>query len=343
VVWAYMTREEASGSPILMGGMPGIPTPPLSPYLDNLNVTPAELELGDNVTISFDIRNMDSQSITYMVDIQIGYLTFPVDVELEAYEFKTMSRTMFPTAVGIYNVTVIGMTGNFTVKAAPLPAEFVVSDLTITPEEADIGEEVEISFTVMNIGELPGDYSFTIGIEGPLLVVSKEMTGSLEAGESEVASYMLVEDVPGTYSVEVEGLTGSFTMKAAPEPEFEVSDLTVTPEEIELGDEVTLSFVITNKDSRSFVFVPFVQIGEITIMDGVELEGHESRTVSHTMIPESVGDYEVEVDGLTGSFTVKEPSKPPLSPVYVAGILIVIVAASAIIYTLRRRQVVTKA
>jgi len=51
--------------------------------------------------------------------------------------------------------------------------------------------------------------------------------------------------------------------------------------------------------------VPFVQIGDTMIMEDVELEGHESRTVSHTIKPESVGDYEVEVDGLMGSFTVK--------------------------------------
>jgi PKD repeat protein len=53
VVWAYMTEEEASGSPILIGGMHAIITPPLPPYLSDLIMTPEELELGGGCHYKF--------------------------------------------------------------------------------------------------------------------------------------------------------------------------------------------------------------------------------------------------------------------------------------------------
>jgi len=327
VAWAYMTsEEEASGSPILVGGTLA---PPLPPILSNLTITPEEVEIGNNVTIGVDIENIDSQSFTYNFTMQIGELTLLVDVKLESYESKTVKRTITPSFVGLYDVQVDGLVGIFEVKTLPKPAEFEVSDLTIVPVKVEPGEEVDINFTVTNIGELPGDYSFTIGIAGPLLVVSKEMTGSLEAGESEVASYMLTEDVPGTYSVEVDGLKDSFEVKIIPSAGFVLSNLTITPSKIEFGEEITVSFIIRNADSRPFVYVPHVQIGEITIMDYVELEGHESKVIVHTINQETAGDFEVEVDGLTGSYTVKPRWMRPENIVW---IIFVIIVAATILY-----------
>jgi len=52
------------------------------------------VQVGDDVTISFDIENIDNQSFTYIVTMRVGELTLLVDVELGAYESKTVSRTM---------------------------------------------------------------------------------------------------------------------------------------------------------------------------------------------------------------------------------------------------------
>ena len=342
VVWAYMTAEEASGSPILIAGMHAIITPPLPPFLDNLAVTPLELELGDNVTVSLDIMNPNDGAIGYGFDMEIGDLTLKIWVDLEAYESKTVSRTITPTEVGTYNVTVIEMTGNFTVKAPPKPSEFVVSDLSITPEEFELGEGIDvwsfrITVDVENVGEQEGTHTVDLKVDGDVIQAG---TVILWGGEETMIVFDVTRGV-GSYTVEVDGLTGSFTVTAYPKlPEFEVSDLIITPEEIELGDEVTVTFVITNADSRSYVFVPFVQIGDTMIMEDVELEGHESRTVSHTITPESVGDYDVTIDGFEGSFTVKP--RPTVTiwmqPGYVAGILIAIVAVGATIYFIWKRK-----
>jgi len=104
---------------ILVASASAQPPIPLPPFLSNLTITPAEIERGDDVTISLDIMNPNNQTFAYIVTMEIGELTLQVDSDMGVYESKTLSRTITPGAVGVYYVTVDGMTGNFTVNPKP--------------------------------------------------------------------------------------------------------------------------------------------------------------------------------------------------------------------------------
>jgi len=350
VVWAYMTAEEASGSPIVIAGMHAITPPPLPPILDNLTITPAELELGDNVTISFDIQNLDSQSFTYYVNMKIEnindppptwppyHLTLLVDVDLEAYESKTVSRTITMDTVGDFNITVDGMTGSFKVGTWPplKPAEFVVSDLTITPEEFELGEVLDIytfkiTVNVTNVGEQEGSHTVDLKVDGEVV---ESGTVMLRGGEETSIMFDVTKGV-GSYTVEVDGLTGSFVLKPYLIPlrpaEFVVSDLFASPE-VEEGEDVTFSVKVTNiGETEGSYTVEFKVDGETIETETVTLARGESTTVSFEETW-SAGAYQVNVEDLTETFIVKKPIPFWMRPGYVAGILIVIVSAGAIIY-----------
>jgi hypothetical protein len=197
------------------------PLPPLPPILSNLAITPAELESGGEVTIGLDIENIDSQSFTYIVTMQIGELTLLVDVELGAYESKTVSRTITLDMVGVFNVTVDGLSGSFTVKAPPKPAEFEFSSLRIfypgvNPPEVKAGQTVTITISIEaeNVGELEGGHTVELKVDGEV-IDSKEVT--LGGGASETVLFEVTRG-EGTYEVEVEGITDSFTVN--PQPSF---------------------------------------------------------------------------------------------------------------------------
>jgi predicted amidohydrolase YtcJ len=195
------------------------PLPPLPPILSNLTITPAEIESGDEVTIGIDIENNDSQSFTYIVTMQIGELTLLIDVELEAYESKTVSRTITHDIPGDYIVTVDGLTGSFTVKAPPKPAEFEFSSLRIfypgvTPPEVKAGQTVTVTVSIEaeNVGELEGGRTVELKVDGEM-IDSKGVT--LEGGASATVLFELTRG-EGTYEVEVEGFTDSFTVNQEP-------------------------------------------------------------------------------------------------------------------------------
>jgi len=210
-------------------------TPPLPPILSDLTITPAEIEIGYTVTVRFDIENIDSQAFVYTVATQVGNLTGLIDIELEAYESKTVSRvithgiTIPSDIIGIIHVQVGGLTGSFEVKTPPLkPAEFEFSNFEITPKEVELGMRVTVSVDVTNVGEEMGGYTVELKLDGEV-VDSKEIppfggvypdfdrvTASVSFGVKTGVFATPQGDIErreGTYQVEVEGLTGSFTVK----------------------------------------------------------------------------------------------------------------------------------
>ncbi|MBA7631613.1 hypothetical protein ES703_39146 [subsurface metagenome] len=92
-------------------------------------------------------------------------------------------------------------------------AAFTASELLIIPTEVDIGETVNTIISIANTGGQSGSYEVTLKING-LVEASKNVT--LAAGDSELVSFDIVKDTAGTYSLDVAGLTGSFTVKEKP-------------------------------------------------------------------------------------------------------------------------------
>jgi len=315
-----------------VSAQPPIPTPPLPPIFTNLTITPEETEPGNEVTISFTITNSDNQTFTYTAIMQIGELNFPIDVELEAYESKTVSRTITQYIPGDYNVTIDSLEGSFTVKfhdipTPPLPPYF--SELTVTPSELERGDNVTISFDIRNLDSQSITYGVTMWIENaafpppfwPPYDVTLKIWVDLEAYESKTVSQNITLDTIGEYHVWVEGLTGSFTVGTwPPEPplkpaELVLSVLSITPEEAELWEGIDvwafkITVNVTNVGEQEGMDKINLRVdGSIVDWRMVKLNGGEQATIIYD-VTRGVGSYTVEVDGLTGGFEVKAPPKP---------------------------------
>lgn len=122
------------------------------------------------------------------------------------------------------NNTVTAQISNFTlftILAYIRPAAFTASELFIAPPEVDIGEAVDITILIANTGGQSGSYEVTLRVNG---VVEESKTVALAAGDIELVSFSTIKDTAGTYSLDVAGLTASFTVKEKP-----VAPPTVTP------------------------------------------------------------------------------------------------------------------
>lgn len=93
----------------------------------------------------------------------------------------------------------------------PKPADFEVSNFTITPTEALVGDTVTITVYVSNTGEVTGTYAPALTING-VTVETKDV--SVPGGASETVTFTVVKEEAGTYSIGVDGLTQSLTVKA---------------------------------------------------------------------------------------------------------------------------------
>lgn len=91
-----------------------------------------------------------------------------------------------------------------------LPAAFTSSSLSVSPLEVDMGETVTVSILLSNTGEEEGSYTVTFKING-VVAATREIT--LAGGISETVTFTTTRDKAGSYSVNIDGLTGSFTVK----------------------------------------------------------------------------------------------------------------------------------
>lgn len=98
-----------------------------------------------------------------------------------------------------------------TVAALPDLGEFEVGGLSISPETVEPGEIVTISVDVENVGTGTSTYTVNLKIDGTT-EESTELT--LAAGEDETVTWTVSKTAAKTYNVDVNGLTGSFTLEA---------------------------------------------------------------------------------------------------------------------------------
>ena len=100
----------------------------------------------------------------------------------------------------------------FAVLAYAYPATFVASNLSITPDEVGIGEEVAISVLITNTGNLTGSYEVTLNIDEAVVDTQKV---TLAGGTKITVTFKISEDAADTYSVSIGDLSGSFVVKPA--------------------------------------------------------------------------------------------------------------------------------
>jgi len=91
-------------------------------------------------------------------------------------------------------------------------AEFQISDLTVTPTDAEVGEEVSVSVRITNVGGQTGSYTFPLTVNQ---TTEETRTVILEQGESTTTEFKVTKQTLGTYAVEIAGLVSPFTVSEA--------------------------------------------------------------------------------------------------------------------------------
>jgi uncharacterized membrane protein len=101
----------------------------------------------------------------------------------------------------------------------------------------------------------------------------------------------------------------SYIFPLTPPADFQISNLEVTPSEVEAGEEVTISVKITNIGRQTDSYTLQLLINQtIEDTETVTLEEGASTTTEFRIVKQTSGTYNIEVDGLVDEFTVREAS-----------------------------------
>jgi predicted outer membrane repeat protein/parallel beta-helix repeat protein len=223
-IWALIrtdttpTLAQLTGSVFGGGG-----TPMLSPIGTGDTTGPIISEVATNcyggvTETTADICWITNEPATSQVEYEAspGMLS-PIDTNLvtthhiqltgltpgTTYHYRTMSRDAY------FNLTVSEWFTFTTLGGVTPAAAFTSSDLIISPAEVASGETVAIGVLVTNTGDLAGSYQVTLEING---VAEETIEVTLDAGAGEVVSFTVSRDEAGSYSVLVDGLSGSFSV-----------------------------------------------------------------------------------------------------------------------------------
>jgi len=99
----------------------------------------------------------------------------------------------------------------------PGPAAFETTGLKINPPEIDPGQELIITATVANTGDISGGYMAELKINDTTQQTMQVIVG---AGETKAITFAVVKDTPGIYEVVLGELNGQFeVIKPATPPQ----------------------------------------------------------------------------------------------------------------------------
>jgi len=126
----------------------------------------------------------------------------------------------------------------------------------------------------------------------------------------------------------------------------EVGPLRIEPSLVEPSKPVIISVDVKNKGDLGCVYWVYLKInGVVESIENVTLAGGETRPVAFTVTRETEGNYDVEVDGIGGTFTVvKAHVTGPLNWPLIIGLIsltIAIVGIATALY-IRKRGVIKK-
>ena len=188
---------------------------------------------------------------------------------------------------------------------AQLPsAKFTVSDLTVTPEDATSGSNVDVSATVKNTGDASGNYTCNLTING---AVFESQTVTVNAAEQATVHFSIPAGKVGTYNISIGELTGSFDVIMAP-ASFKVNTLNISPNNADIGQKVEISVKAANTGQASGAYEVKLNInGALQDTKRMDLDGGAEQELTFSYIPDQSGTKTIDVNGLTGELTVKEP------------------------------------
>jgi hypothetical protein len=184
------------------------------------------------------------------------------------------------------------------------PAEFTVSDFTIDPLEAEAGQPVLVFYNVTNTGDIEGVYSANLTINN---LLKDNQTILLSGGDSTLVEFLVIENAEGHYAVEINGFSGSFTIKpAAPETSnIVLSNLRITPYETWVNTPVSVSLTAQNPSDDADSITIRVMVDDVLAeIKRIELLGKQTTTVEFTVNATTEGRRIIRVNTLSGAIMI---------------------------------------
>ncbi|MFC1961733.1 helix-turn-helix domain-containing protein [Chloroflexota bacterium] len=236
--------------------------------------------------------------------------TFTADVEATSDDDKVTLNisegTTGTTAAGdpLSEISITEMTSLPSSVEEP-PDGAIVLNYDFGPDGATFDDPVTITFTY-DEADIPSGAA-----EEDMVIVYWDGSAWVEL------SNITIDPATNTISGEIDHFTLFAVIASVKPASFTISGLAISPTEVDPGQVINISATVANSGNLAGSYVVNLKVnGSVVGSQTIRLEGGESQVVTFTTTGEVGGTYEVIVNDLTGSFTVKAaPAPTPTPPV----------------------------
>ena len=284
----------------------------------------------------------------------LSVMLIPSLSKVEA-EFRTESVILTVYQDGLVHVTQVADVNETISEITLLLLSSSVSNLLVVDENESIlyYDTAGSNITVFTLGaiKITLDYD-TISLtsmEAGVWTISLETPYNVTLRLPEDADVIFLSDVPT--SIDTEGdriilhlFPGrweiSYILPITPPMNFKITDLKISPAEVNPNENVTVSVLVMNIGRKTDSYTVVLKInGTVERVKTITLNEGNSTEVSFKISKSNPGTYNVEIAGLKGKFKIQKPPPPsyPFPIEYAVFPLVIIMAAVIFLFTRRRK------
>jgi hypothetical protein len=232
----------------------------------------------------------------------------------ESVHFRMLSRSAVVKlkAILIIDLIIVGaavgayfyLQDQGVIAGAQKPASLVISDFTVTPAEAYVGDTIQISANVTNTGDVDGNATYSLLING---AVKNAVNVTLASQMSQLLEFTDIENSEGNYTVTLGEASGFFIVKEPPPEQSKIvlSDYKATPYETWPDKPVNVTFIAKNPSSEADRLFIRITVDGVSFGNKIVLlEAGASETITLTLNATAEGKHVVMLNSLRGTFTV---------------------------------------
>jgi hypothetical protein len=196
------------------------------------------------------------------------------------------------------------------ITGASRPATFALSAFTVSPQEAYVGDTIQITANVTNTGDVIGNDTFNFEVNG---IVKDTTNLTLASGDSQEIDFSAVENAAGNYTIKISSIStdnsisGYFVLTEPPPESSKIvlSSFKSTPYEGWPDTPITITATAQNPSTEADRLMVRVTVDNAVVNSTVlELAAGASQTIEFTVNATAEGKHAVKLNSLTGSFTI---------------------------------------
>ncbi len=181
-------------------------------------VLPAEVQVGQEATVSVDVNNTGEVAGACAMILKVdGMDTETKEITVGPSATSNVSFSIRGKQPGVSAIDINGASATLKVLK---PADVRVSGLYLPPR-ASAGSAAAFSVTVSNAGEVAGECQVTANVDGKSVDSTRVI---VNGGVSQTVGFTVVKDETGAYPVEVNGLSGTLVISGDAFPILRVGD-----------------------------------------------------------------------------------------------------------------------